>query len=207
MKKNYRDTARDLKRLGLVDYDLRKPLSSGQKSRITKLREEYEHFLKSPEQFHFTRVGKETARALADTGYKVLPGNRALIPLHEAQSASIKGGKITLNYGRMKEEITLAGHKSFFPTLKELSGKKLKRNQMLTVAIGDNNAFQRARFGSYHELYKYIQEWEPKDPYAKKKKLMAQMSIVTVEIEEPKRAKKKAPAKKARGNRRRNRPV
>lgn len=162
--------------------------------------QEYGHFLKHPELFHAPSVGKATAKDLRASGYKVTPKGRAIIPLNEFKSASIDHGKIVYDSGRMKETVHLVGHKTFFQKLKSLSGKKLERNEMLTVQIGDNHAFKRARFGSYAELYKYLNEWAPKDPGESRDKLLAKMSIVHVysRRKETSHAKKKATSKKKR---------
>jgi hypothetical protein len=204
MNKNYRTAARDLKKLGLVNYDLRRNLSSGQKSQITKLlgkladtfggEKARDRFFTNPEDYQVSRVSPKTQSALVDSGFKVLPNGRAVIPKKGADSVSVSSKGITYKKGKVKTTTIPTSFQDFFPTLKKLSAKKLGRNQMLSVQIGDAHHFQR-RFDSYASLYKYLQEeFEPKDPNTDKDELIARISIVTIEGE--KIGKKKARPKK-----------
>lgn len=172
-------------------------MTSGQKSRITKLAQEYGHFLRHPELFHAPHVGKQSARDLKASGYKVTPKGRAIIPLHEFQSAEVKRGQIVFKSGRMKETVHLVGHKTFYQKLRALSQKALGRDEMLTVQIGANSPFKRSRFTSYWELYRYIQEhFQPKDEGESKEALIARMSVV--HVYSPRKAQSRAKKATAR---------
>lgn len=164
------------------------------------MRQDYGHFLNHPESFHAPKVGAKTAKDLKASGYKVTPTGRAIIPLNEFQSAQVRDGKIVYENNGMKETVHLVGHKTFYQKLKALSGKKLERNEMLTVQIGNNAPFKRARFGSYAELYKYLNEFAPKDPGESRDDLIARMSIVHIKSKrkEQTNAKKKARSKGSR---------
>jgi hypothetical protein len=190
MKKSYQKAARDLKKLGLINYDLRQSLSSGQKARITKLQQEFGHAIKHPELFHKARVGQETAKQLKAAGFKVTPKNVAIIPLHEYKSASIQKNRIVFDNGAgMKETTYLVDHKNWFQQLQSLMGTPLPRNKMVTVRIGDRNPFKRARFGSYAELYYYLDnDFHPNDEGEDKESLFPLMSIVEIQ-RPPKKAK------------------
>ena len=186
MAKNpYKKYASQLKRLGLIDYDLRKTLSSAQKGAITKKVAEYGHFLKHPELFYAPQVRKARAKELKVSGYKVTPSGRAIIPLKEFTSAKLGKGSIVFKNGDLTEDVKLVGAKDFHNELKKLAGMKLSRNQMITVKIGDNGSFKRS-FTSYAELHNYLaHEFSPKDSSTKNRlkrvnELMPKMSIVTV---------------------------
>lgn len=178
---------------------MRRNLSTGQKSRITKLAQEYGHALRHPELFHIAKVGKETAKSLKDSGYKVTPTNRALIPLHEYQSAKIKKGYIEFKSGNLTEKSYLAGAKDFHKKLEGITKRRLKRNEMITAKIGDSAAFN-TRFSRYSDLYKYLSSFYPKDPGMTREKLYGLLSVVTVEKRGSGNAKKKAGTKKGRSN-------
>lgn len=209
MKNSYRDTARDLKKLGLVKYDLRRELSSGQKSQITKIlnrlsdtfggEKAAKFFLNNPKEFHVAKVGAKTQAVLADSGFKLLPNGKAVIPKKGADSVKVKKGSVTYKRGNVTYEDKLVGAEDFFPTLKKLSKKKLPRNQMLTVQVGDNLPFQRARFSSYADLYRYLQEWKPNLANGDtKEKVMSFVSIVTINKSPTNAPKKAAPKNKRR---------
>lgn len=198
IKSFYQKVAGDLKKLGLIDYDLRQNLSTGQKSRITKLASEYGHAIRHPEMFHIAKVGKETAKALKDSGYKVTPTNRALIPLHEFTSAKIKRGYIEFKAGNLTEKSYLAGAKDFHKKLEGITKRRLKRNEMITAKIGDSAAFN-TRFSRYSDLYKYLSTFYPKDPGMTREKLYGLLSIVTIEKGSG-NGKKKGTGKKGRRN-------
>ena len=202
MAKNpYKKYAGQLKRLGLIDYDMRKTLSSSQKANITKKVAEYGHFLKHPELFYAPHVYKKRAKELKTSGYKVTPSGRAIIPLKEFTSARLGKGSIVFKNGDLTEDVKLVGAKNFHNELKKLAGMKLTRHQMITVKIGDNGSFKRS-FTSYAELHNYLaHEFSPKDSSTKNRlkrvnELMPKMSIVTV----TQHAKKKTTRKKPSGN-------
>lgn len=143
------------------------------------------------------KVGKTTAKELKASGFKVTPKRKAIIPLHDFDTAKISKGTILFTSGRITEKTILAGSKDFHKKLKALSQTKLPRNSMVTARIGDNGPFQRSRFGNYSDLYNYVQNvFTPKDENADKNALIMQMSVVTINM--PKGAKKNA--KKKGGN-------
>jgi hypothetical protein len=206
-KKPFRElpegTAKRLKEFGLINYDLRKSLNPGQKAQVAKLAWEYKEVLRKPERFYTPHVGEKTARLLETSGFKVTPKGKALIPLHEYATAKVdaKKGVVQFQGFGIAKEVILASHKDFFKKLKALDeGKhKLKRNQMLTVQIGNRRPFESARFDSYWKLYQYVMEdFRARDPGADKTKLIAQMSVVTVT------GKRRKNATQNRANKRRN---
>lgn len=180
-RSSYIVAGKKLKSLGFIDYDLRTTLNNGQKAQITKLAGQYSQLLSQPQKFHVVKAPKGTKAALRTAGYTVNRGGKAIIPLYDFDKASIKQGRVELTGKTRSETVYLAGSKQFFQKLKELDGKKLPRNQMVTVQIGDNNTFGSARFRSYWELYKYLSEkFVPKDEGETRERLFARMSVVTI---------------------------
>lgn len=178
-------------------------MSSAQKGQITKLQKEYGHAIKYPEKFHIAKVGKETAKQLKASGFKVTPDNKALIPLHDYTEAKIVKGKIKFKAGRYEETVYLSGSKDFHKNLKKLSETKFPANSMITARIGYNNFFSRSRFHNYADLFHYVQNvFQAKDKNESTKRLQGLMSVVTLKgisknnITPPKKGNKKNAAKK-----------
>lgn len=121
------------------------------------------------------------------SGIKVSKTLRAIVPLKGFDSATIRGEKIIFEGRnkkmgkRIKETVTLAQSHDFHAKLKHLSKTKLKKNQYLTVKIGDNASFNN-RFQNYADLFHYVNNvFTPKDKGQSKEKLMRHISIVEIE--------------------------
>lgn len=198
----YQQAAVDLKRLGVVNYPDPKNLSRGQKSYLTKFinsdaYKELIHAVKKPEEFHMANVGKKTAKELKESGYKVTRLGKAIIPKKEFSKVEIQKGAIkytgTNRAGeKITEKVTLVSAKNFHSKLLSIAQKPLKKNQMLTIKIGDNAAFN-TRFQSYADLHKYLtMEFKPNPGKNGKKQTVAQLMrhISIVEIEKVKRSGK-----------------
>lgn len=162
-------------------------LSRGQLTWVARMARENAQFLKRPEEFKVAKVAKSTAKAMKDSGIKVTKTNRALIPLKGFDSATVRGEKITFTGTNKKtgakitEKVTLAQSGEFHAKLKHLSKTKLKKNQFITVKIGDNATFNN-RFQNYADLFHYVQNvFTPKDRGQSKEKLLRYMSIVEIE--------------------------
>lgn len=155
---------------------------------------EYRQFLLHPEEFRVFDIDKKNVKAFKDSGLKVTGKRKSVIPLKGFDDVQVDGEKLIYT-GRNKrgkkitEKITLAQSGNFHARLKELSELKLKKNQFITVKIGDNATFNN-RFQNYADLYHYVQNvFQPKDKGQTKEKLLRYMSIV--EIEEKSHAKEK----------------
>lgn len=135
-------------------------------------------------------VSKKTAKQLKESGYKVTRLGKAIIPKKEFEKVQIKDGALkftgTNKSGqKITEKVTLVSAKDFHSKLLSISKKPLKRNQMLTIKIGDNSAFN-ARFQNYADLHKYLtMEFKPNPGKNGKKTTVAQLMrhISIVEIE------------------------
>lgn len=148
---------------------------------------EFKRLIDHPEEFKVAKVASKTAKVMKASGIKVSKTNRAIIPLKGWSKATVKGDKIIFegtnkkSGNRMKETVTLAQADDFHAKLKRLSKTKLKKNQALTVKIGDNAAFNNS-FQNYADLFHYVNNvFTPKDRGQTKEKLIRWMSIVEVE--------------------------
>jgi hypothetical protein len=166
--------------------------------------------LNNPDKFKVATVSKATKKELKSSGFQVTKTNKAIIPLKGFDKATIKKGTIIFEgvnaktKKTIKETVTLATSKNFHDKLLSLSKKKLGRNQMLTVKIGDNAAFNN-RFQNYADLFHYINNvFTPKDPGESKARLMRYMSVVEISEDRKPNAEKaqKTKDKKVKFNRR-----
>lgn len=186
-KQKLKKTIAKLSAIGLINYTPTQPLTKGQLTWVINRANKYAHLLKKPEDFKVAKVSKTTAKELKACGYDVTIKDRAIIPLKGFKSAKISRGKlkfdgVTPGGAKITETVTLSTAKDFYSKLEKLNKKKLKRNQYLTVKIGDNAEFKR-KFTNYEDLYNYITYvFEPKDRGQTKAKIMRYMSIVELEI-------------------------
>lgn len=175
-----------LNRLGLIDYKPNQELSKGQKGWLTKVVKANRELIKFPERFDVKKVSKSSAKDLKSSGYQITKSRRAIIPKKGFEKITLSKGQLTFEGKNHKtgkkitEKVTLTNTSTFDKKLKELSGKKLKQNQMLTVKIGDNAAFNTA-FKSYGEMLQYLRNFEPKDPGMTRAKIARYISIVEIE--------------------------
>lgn len=165
---------------------------------IDKYYHKYKTYIEKPELFAAPVVRSKTAESLKRSGYLVTPRGRAIIPLRGNTSARISridgDGVIEFEKPGEHRAVILADRQQFMAKLKKLTGKKLTKNQMVTVQIGDRNPFQRA-YTSFAQLYYYLDnDFEPNDEDTDLDDLFPQMSIVT--ITGPAQTRKK-PAKKS----------
>lgn len=149
----------------------------------------FKELLKSPDKFKIATVNKESAKAFKSSGYKVTKTGKAIIPKKGFDKVTVRNGTVIFegvnpSTGKsIKETVTLATSKDFHDKLLGLSKRKLKKNEMLTVKIGDHAAFN-ARFQNYSDLFHYVQNvFTPKDNGARKEDLVRQMSIVEISSE------------------------
>jgi hypothetical protein len=192
MAKNpYIEKAKELKRLGVISYDLRGKLSSAQKGNITRQYEKYGGFIENPQLFHAPHVKSKSAKQLKSSGYLVTPKGRAIIPLKGNAVARIsQSGEIRFEKpGEKTRTLLKRGTENFMERLKKAMKKKLASNQMVTVKIGNNSPFNKARFSSYAELFYYMDNlFDPHDDDIAN--LWPFMQIVEITDYKPKRQKK-----------------
>jgi Mn-dependent DtxR family transcriptional regulator len=200
-----KETIKKLHSVGLIDYKPGIELTRGQLTWVARQARENSQLLKHPENFKVAKVAKSTAKAMKASGIKVSKTLRAIVPLKGFDTAKIRGEKIVFEGAnkktgkRIKETVTLAQAGDFHAKLKHLSKTKLKRNQFLTVKIGDNASFNN-RFQNYADMFHYVQNvFEPKDKGVKKEELMRWMSVVEIEERNPNASPKAKAQNKKRG--------
>lgn len=173
------EKAKKLRDLGILpkSYDFRKTLTKWQKENIAKKTREYKELLIHPERFSIKNIKSDSKKILSKSGYKVTNANKAIIPLKNFESVTIKKGKLIFQSADYDEHVVLSKSADFLKTLKKLMRKKLPNEQMLTVKIGDNAAFGSARFDNYASLYDYLNNVNWK---VKKENIWPLISIVII---------------------------
>lgn len=171
----------------------------------------FREYIKHPENFHVAKPQKATLETLKKSGYHTTKKG-ALIPLNTVDgskfdSAKIVKGKIvytgkTKDGKKITEKVTPVSAPDFHDALLAASKKKLKKNQMLTVKIGDNASFS-SRFQNYADLFRYItQDFKPKGTVNGKKVtakyLLRYISLVEVENATTKKPQPKRKNRKAK---------
>lgn len=184
MARSSKEKAKALKALGVVKYDLRKPLNFGQRMAIEKSYQKYGSYIEKPEKFAAPVVREKTAKALKGSGYLVTPRGRAIIPLTDgAQKARIAriDGDGVIQFEKQGEirQTLLASRENFLKRLEQLTKKKLGKNQMVTLQIGNHAPFKQ-KFTSFGQLFYYAEQFTPDDPDEDVENLFPLMSIVTI---------------------------
>lgn len=150
-----------MNRLGLIDYKPGTDLTKGQKGWVTKKAKEYHELLAHPERFSVRNVSKDTAKSMKKAGVKVSKTNRAIIALKGFDSVKVKGASLEFNGtnkktgAKVKESVSLIGSSNFESRIKALSKIKLKKNQTLSVKIG-NSATINTGFQNVKDLIQYV---------------------------------------------------
>jgi len=198
-EKQFKNKAKKLKKAGIINFDLRKKLNNGQKAAISR---QFTAFSKVLDKDYTRRsVSKAKAKKFKKAGYHV-HNNRVWLPTDGFDSKNIKIKTNSVDYGGPKAHkrriVQLTTGEDFLPKLKALSNKKLKKNEFVTVQIGDDNPFWTL-FTSYEDLLNYIAAWNPDDHDDMRDELIAKMSITSFFQEIPQRAKKKRRDKNPRG--------
>lgn len=124
------------KRLIPKEWDLRKPLSPGQKSWITKQSKKYAQVIRRPDEFSIRRVSKSTAKTLKETGFAV-EGNRAIIPTRK-QKVSVKGGRVVIRRPRETWVVVVPPGPNLMERIAayKAKAKPLKPNQAYSIQLG-----------------------------------------------------------------------
>ena len=159
---DYIKKAHQLKKLGLINLDLRKKLTPADKRIITLKYDKYNTIIKYPENNTIKTVSKSLAAKLKDSGYKVYKSSKsgalkAVIPHYEKSKVTIKKDIITIEGISRSYNLFPVQRSKFFELAEKLSEIKLKGNQYLTAQIGGNRPFLRS-FRSGSDLMKYVSD-------------------------------------------------
>lgn len=195
----YVKKAKELRTLGYVaGYDLRKTLTKSQRDHINRKWKEFKHVIKKPEDFHIQRVSNENARILRKAGYKVPPNKKAVIPLHDYDSAKIENGQLKFFRRGVAEDVLLVGSKDFESKLRELMAKKLARNEQVSIRIG-NGPTIGTRLNSMADLVHYVNHGAKFN--SPRGQVLPLISVVKITRERGQREKQKGTPTKRRRNR------
>ena len=202
---DYQKKARELKRAGFLDYDLRKTLNQGQKAAITRLWRQNSAVITHADNFESRHVAKAAADKMRRDGYTVNKKGRVFVQKEGYDNVSIKSRKkkdgtrevkITRATGNKKSVTKVYSEFELLSALEKFDSDKLRKNQYVTVRIGDNAAF-KLRYKDKKQLLDYVRNsWRPKDPGADRDFLISQMSIVTIEGDRPQTFGRKGKGKK-----------
>lgn len=198
MGKSLRNNARKLKALGLIDYDLRRELTPGQKGNITRLAKQYSGAIDRPKEFVRRTVSKKTGKLLKESGYQSFKSKKtgkqvAVIPHNGASKVQIKNERIKKVFETHTETSLLFLRKHVLERLEVearrheyLYGDDYSEGKFFSVKIGD--AHHWYHFRSAQVLLDYISDWQPKDtlnPNSKnfgnanlKSELITQMALI-----------------------------
>ena len=164
----YKKLAAKLKSIGAVNYDLRKPLSSGQKSNITKKANQFKDVIERPGTFYkFTGTKKELRNA-KEAEYLTSKTHLFVKRKPFYAGASFKKGVLRIKEiqgdgsATLEHTIYLPGTKEFYAYSKKLSEMPRDKNEWLTLKIGANSPFRRS-FQSVGEMLNYLSSFKLKD--------------------------------------------
>lgn len=186
MALSYLDKAKELKKLGLIDFAIPRKgkehhLTPTQKGRITKAFKQNSEIIKNPQDFQKVSVSRKTAKQLDSAALIVKRSKKstAYIPKEKNQEIRVlKGGIIRKRKGDYEIKVYPAGWDTL-KTADKLFARKLKRNEYVTAQIGDHAHFNRT-FTSKNDLLNYLQGWQPKDPRTNKSDLITKFALVKV---------------------------
>lgn len=194
----YKNRLKALKKLGVVDYDLRKNLSASQKRNITLKYEQYKSILIHSENYAIKSVNKKLGNEFKESGYKTISKKggakiKVIIPKTPEATVTIKRGKAIVESPTRIYEIYPNTKKDFFKKLDELKDLKFNKNQYLTGQIMGNRPFKR-KFLNTAQLLHYVTTTFKPD-------LISHMTVVTVKntiVEKKPNAKKKGNKRSSR---------
>lgn len=188
-----KEKAAALKRAGFINYDLRKSLSAGQKSYITKQWKKHSAVITHPGNFIARTVSAPAAAKMKADGYDVA-GRKVYISKEGYETATVKSRKekgkpvqvlITRKLGRKTSKTRVYTEMELLRALEKAKPETLPPGKMITVRIGNHAQFN-AKFRSKEELAFYVNnKFTPADPGEDKDYLISQMSIVEFDHPNP----------------------
>lgn len=137
--KDWRGIAATLKKRGLLD-SIPKEFTRGQKSKLTKLANEFSELIKKPENFVVRKVPKDTQKILKKSGYAVKNG-RAIVPMLDSdknkfQKLTISKTAVTRSGGQKSEKVYLVGNAAEMMKKAVSLNSSKKRNQVVSFKFG-----------------------------------------------------------------------
>jgi len=190
---SYQEKAKQLKRLGLIDYDLRSKLNRGQKSHITKLEREFKALLARPEDYTKLDISDRRAGNISGEAFKIKPkGSKKTKVFYLGEVKKVGRKSVTVKQRNFIHEVFDSGGKNILDKISD-AAQRLKPDQNLMVSIGGRIFNQQ--FANKHALDKYLRDWVPKDE-KDRDRLMGEMVITTVDLPDDIKPKRRKNAKK-----------
>ena len=159
--------ARALKKLGLIDYDLRKPLTESQKRTINSRAKKFDDVIKHPDQYFKLKAEKRGAAIKAGQSDLKTYKNNIFVPKRGAKSAKIVDDRI---YTKVTNKITkevkterlyLSMRRDIHAQIERLQGETQPPGSYLMVRIGNNSPFGRSLDAK--SLNNYVSNWVTDD--------------------------------------------
>jgi len=184
----FRNSLKQLKQWGFIDWDLRRKLDPIQIDYADELYKEYKYILNRPEKYVKRRVSQKTRDIWEQHGYAT--NNKYLIlPTNGYTSIHVSSEQII----RKREDIdqgtgeVMVKREKIYPDVGiDLYNKimhtfslPLETGERVTLKIGKNAPFSQS-YDSAEKLLNYVTNWIPKDKDVDKADLIAQMSTVRV---------------------------
>jgi len=153
--------AKTLKDKGLIpkDWDLRKPLTRGQKSYVTKQANAFKELVRAPEKFTVRRVSKATSDLLKGSGYKSA-GDRVIVP-NRGGTVHIRGARVDYDLPDRRETVLITAGSDFLDRLELLAAREDEEGEddsgayQYGIRIGDASS-SALNFPSLNDLLAYL---------------------------------------------------
>lgn len=180
---NYKKQARQLKKAGIIKYDLRRKLNPQQKAAITRQFKKYGEVIDKTEKFAARHLSPKNATILKNKGYKTY-GRKVWIPFDDFDSVQVRRGKIVRlredKFASLIDVEPIIKRSELLSELKRALDTKIPKGTRVTVRIGGHQKFSRM-FANYADLLFYVTNvFDPKDADSNKADLINEMSLVTI---------------------------
>lgn len=134
---------------------MRRSLSAGQKSWITKQAKKYSQIIKKPKDFTIKKPAmKATLTAMKRAGFATTHDGRIIVPSRKAR-VHLKGNKLTWENNSRIEETRFTTGIDTLETFRKLQKMKLRPGQAWAIRIGDNPR-SHLIFGALSDLQNYV---------------------------------------------------
>ena len=190
-----------LKAAGIINYDLRKKLTSGQKANATRKYREFRNVLEPTlsrstdrrKEYVVRTVSPKVAEEIKKGGYKVY-GNKVWISLDRYKTVKIKSKKDSKGNVRVELVRETSGKKSveklyyksgnIFDDIQEaIKMKTLDNGLFVSVKIGSAENFTvNMPVDNFEDLLNYLEKWTPKDDPRQRDYLLSKMTLVYIDV-------------------------
>jgi hypothetical protein len=174
----YRQRAKTLRDMGLLDIDLRSKLIPQNKTLITKLWQRHENVARNLNEYKTVIVSPATADLIDVDKLRVeTASGKIKLFIHAGPSSKVrvKHKKIVIS-SPMFEETIYQGGPDLFDVAEHLFETK-QPHEYVMVRIGNLAPFSKI-FTSMRTFVNYITKWQPKEDVEMREDLIEQMSVI-----------------------------